>query len=194
MEPAHLPPHLSTPGPLTAYVPPEAYTTEYQRFNNTRVHRVVHLCEVTLLISNRLPIKRCTYGRMAIRQIAAHSHASRAFVRGLPVRQAPISAPGAHKSTSYAPTGRVNVRQFGEMRILSEGEARPGVFEGAEPLQWAPSGAARSAGGRTGGSRRSSRFERSENERSPELHRSPGISKNGGYLLSQLVGQYHRRW
>ena len=95
--PSHLPPHLSTPGPLTAYVPPEAYTTEYQRFNNTQVHRVVHLCEVIVLISNRLPIKRCTYGRMAIRQIAAHSHASRAFVRGLPVRQAPISAPGAHR-------------------------------------------------------------------------------------------------
>ena len=81
-----------------------------------------------------------------------------------------------------------------EWRRISEGEARPGVFEGAKPLHQAPSGAARSAGGRTGGSRRSSMFERSENERSPELHRSPGISKNGGYLLSQLVGQYHRRW
>ena len=32
-------------------------------------------------------------------------------------------------------------------RRISEGEARPGVFEGAEPLHQAPSGAARSAGG-----------------------------------------------
>ena len=73
-------------------------------------------------------------------------------------------------------------------------KADRGCLRGRQPLHQAPSGAARSAGGRTGGSRRSSRFERSENERSPELHRSPGISKNGGYLLSQLVGQYHRRW
>ena len=32
-------------------------------------------------------------------------------------------------------------------RRISEGEARPGVFEGAKPLHQAPSGAARSAGG-----------------------------------------------
>ena len=36
-------------------------------------------------------------------------------------------------------------------------------------------------------------FERSENE---EARASVDVraSENGGYLLSQLVGQYHRRW
>ena len=33
-------------------------------------------------------------------------------------------------------------------RVLSEAEGRQGVFEGAQPLHQAPSGAARSAGGK----------------------------------------------
>ena len=79
------------------------------------MHFAVHLCEVTVLISNRLPIKRCTYGRMAIRQIAAHNHASRAFVRGLPVRQDLISAPGAQITTSCIPLRPIFVRLFGRI-------------------------------------------------------------------------------
>ena len=99
--------------------------------------KIILLVEAILLITKDLTIERCKRGRKRIRQTAAHDQASQAYVPCLPVRQQPISVPGAHKSTSYAPTGRVNVRQFGEMRILSEGEARPGVFEGAEPLHQA---------------------------------------------------------
>ena len=32
------------------------------------------------------------------------------------------------------------------------------------------------------------------NERTPNIVRCQGFSKNRSYLLSHLVGQYHRRW
>ena len=31
-------------------------------------------------------------------------------------------------------------------------------------------------------------------KKTPKSDRTQGSSKNRGYLLSQLVGQYHRRW
>ena len=31
-------------------------------------------------------------------------------------------------------------------------------------------------------------------EKTPNIAKMSGVSKNGSYLLSQLVGQYHRRW
>ena len=36
-------------------------------------------------------------------------------------------------------------------------------------------------------------FELGENTKVPDCRQTIGDSKNGGYLLSQLVGQYHRR-
>ena len=80
-------------------------------------------------------------------------------------------------------------------RRISEGEARPGVFEGAEPLHQAPSGAARSAGGRTGGSRRSLRLcaERTNKEarssfddRASKERRLPTLP-TGGSVPSAMV-------
>ena len=59
-------------------------------------------------------------------------------------------------------------------RRISEGEARPGVFEGAKPLHQAPSGAARSAGGER--SRRSVRAER-EQKKSPTVVRQSGTRR-----------------
>ncbi len=76
---------------------------------------MVHLCEVILLMDNELTIERYTRGRKRIRQIAAHNHASRAFVRGLPVRQNPISAPGAQIMTSCIPLRPILVRLFGRI-------------------------------------------------------------------------------
>ena len=82
-----------------------------------------------------------------------------------------------------------------EWRRISEGEARPGVFEGAKPLHQAPSGAARSAGGRTGGSRRSLRLcaERTNKEarssfddRASEERRLPTLP-TGGSVPSAMV-------
>ena len=64
----------------------------------------------------------------------------------------------------------------------------PGGTEGVCPL-----GGSRVA---TGGKQRQGRrfsFERSENKRT-RLSSDNRVPKNGGYLLSQLVGQYHRRW
>ena len=61
-----------------------------------------------------------------------------------------------------------------EWRRISEGEARPGVFEGAKPLHQAPSGAARSAGGER--SRRSVRAER-EQKKSPTVVRQSGTRR-----------------
>ena len=49
---------------------------------------------------------------------------------------------------------------------ISEGEARPGVFEGAKPLHQAPSGAAAE---RRGVNVAAVPFERSENKKSPRL-------------------------
>ncbi len=38
------------------------------------------------------------------------------------------------------------------------------------------------------------RFSRRHKKRPPGVVRLSGVPKNGSYLLSQLVGQYHRRW
>ena len=88
---------------------------KYQWFDSTRVHFAVHPCEVTTLMINDFTIERCTRRRKRIRQIAAHNHASRAFVRGLPVRQNPISAPGAQIMTSCIPLRPIFVRLFGRI-------------------------------------------------------------------------------
>ena len=95
--PSHLPPLFSTPVPLSACAPPGNYMIEYQRVNSARVHRTVHPCEAILLITKDLTIERCTRGRKRFRQTAAREHASWAFAQRLPVRQQPISPPGAHR-------------------------------------------------------------------------------------------------
>ena len=61
------------------------------------------------------------------------------------------------------------------MYRISEGEARPGVFEGAEPLHQAPSGAAaKQRGVNVAGVP----FERSENKKkSPVVARQPGTQR-----------------
>ena len=63
--PSHLPPHLSTPVPLSACAPPGNYIIEYQRFNSARVHLTVPPCEAILLITKDLTIERCTGIRKA---------------------------------------------------------------------------------------------------------------------------------
>ena len=114
--PSHLPPLFSTPVPTRPPCAPlENYMIEYQWFDSTRVHFAVHPCEVTTLMINDFTIERCTRRRKRIRQIAAHNHASRAFVRGLPVRQDLISAPGAQITTSCIPLRPIFVRLFGRM-------------------------------------------------------------------------------
>ena len=102
--------------------PLEDYVIEYHRFDGRQVHFMVHPCEVTLLSINDLIIERCTRGRKRIRQIAAHDNASGASVRGLPVRQDPISAPGAHRYASCTPPGHIFVRLFG--RVTKRGAER----------------------------------------------------------------------
>ena len=63
----------------------------------------------------------------------------------------------------------------------------PGVFLRS------PLGAARSAGVNKR-HRRRFWFGRQHKRKIPDCRKTIGDLKNGGYLLSQLVGQYHRRW
>ena len=66
---------------------------------------------------NDLTVERCTYGRMEIRQTDAREHASRAFVRGIRVRQGAISASGARGGAACIHTSYIDVRLFGRMRV-----------------------------------------------------------------------------
>ena len=57
----------------------------------------------------------------------------------------------------------------------------------------APGGSAE-RGGQTAASPTFLTFVHQHKRKIPDCRQTIGDLKNGGYLLSQLVGQYHRRW
>ena len=68
-------------------------------------------------MTNDLTVERCTYGRMEIRQTDAREHASRAFERGIRVRQGAISGSGAHGGAGCTHARYIDVRLFGRVRV-----------------------------------------------------------------------------
>ena len=107
-------------------------------------------------------------------------------------RQTPLFEPGS--ATFYRTGYRFCARPI--LPITYRSIRRPGGpthppsrgTEGVCPL----GGGRDSGGGWNGGSRRSVRAKREQ--KNPRGSSESRGSKNGGYLLSQLVGQYHRRW
>ena len=74
----------------------------------------------------------------------------------------------------------------------SEQNIRDGRGSGGLPPV-APGGSAE-RGGQTAASPPFLTFVQQHKRKIPDCRQTIGDLKNGGYLLSQLVGQYHRRW